>query len=101
MGTATIGNKAGHSQEHGWRSARAERAQDGGRLLRDTDGSTPILDWFDRLPPEAVRKCLARLARLAKLGHELRRPEADYLEDGIDELRARHFGVNVRRYPST
>ena len=64
--------------------------------FRETDGSTPILDWFDELPRDAALKCLARLARLEELGHELRRPEADYLEDGIYELRAKHLGVNYR-----
>jgi transcriptional regulator with XRE-family HTH domain len=64
--------------------------------FREKDGSTPIVDWFDDLPAGAVFKCLARLARLEELGHELRRPEADYLEDGIYELRAKHLGVNYR-----
>ena len=34
--------------------------------------------------------------RLAELGHELRRPEADLLRDGIYELRARLGTVNYR-----
>ncbi len=62
--------------------------------FQELNGSTSILDWFDGLPSDAVLKCLARLARLADLGHELRRPEAEYLEDGIYELRAKHLGVN-------
>jgi phage-related protein len=33
---------------------------------------------------------------LAELGHELRRPEGDYLRDGIYELRARKGRVNYR-----
>lgn len=61
-----------------------------------TDGTTPLLDWMDELPRDAVLKWLARLGRLEQLGHELRRPEADYLEDGIYELRAKHLGVNYR-----
>ena len=32
---------------------------------------------------------VARVQRLAELGHELRRPEGDHLRDGIYELRAR------------
>jgi len=36
------------------------------------------------------------LARLALLGHELRRPEADYLRDEIYELRVRRGSVNYR-----
>ena len=37
-----------------------------------------------------------RIQRLAAEGHALRRPEADYLRDGIYELRARHAHVNYR-----
>jgi phage-related protein len=44
----------------------------------------------------ARAKCRVRLDRLEELGHELRRPEADYLRDGIYELRAMHAGVNYR-----
>ena len=39
---------------------------------------------------------MARLARLEELGHELRRPEADHLRDGIYELRAAYRGVQYR-----
>jgi phage-related protein len=41
-------------------------------------------------------KCHARIARLADLGHELRRPEADYLRDGIYELRSTCQGIHYR-----
>jgi DNA-binding XRE family transcriptional regulator len=41
-------------------------------------------------------KCAVRIRRLADLGHELRRPEADLLRDGICELRARLGTVNYR-----
>ncbi len=34
--------------------------------------------------------------RLRELGHELRRPEADYLREGIYELRAKYQRVNYR-----
>ena len=37
-----------------------------------------------------------RIGRLAKLGHELRRPEADLLRDKIYELRASLQGVHYR-----
>src|SRR4051794_35963411 len=56
-------------------------------LYRDDDGSVPVLEWLDTLPLKARLKCLVRLERLRELGHELRRPEADYLRDGIYELR--------------
>jgi len=44
----------------------------------------------------AYAKCVVRVRRLAELGHELRRPEADFLRDGIYELRARLGTVNYR-----
>src|SRR2546429_4689052 len=65
-------------------------------LFRDKDGSVPLLKWFDLLPKKVVIKCRAKLARLHALGHELRRPEADLLRDGIYELRVGFQGVNYR-----
>ena len=56
----------------------------------------PIIEWLDRLPEKARLKCFVRLTRLQDLGHELRRPEADYLRDGIYELRASYQGVHYR-----
>ena len=40
--------------------------------------------------------CYLRLERLREMGHELRRPEADYLRDGIYELRVSLRGVHHR-----
>jgi phage-related protein len=65
-------------------------------LFRESDGSVPLLDWLGEIPLKAAAKCRVRLERLAELGHELRRPEADLLRDGIHELRASHLGVNYR-----
>jgi phage-related protein len=56
-------------------------------FYRDDDGSVPVLEWLDGLTLKARLKCLVRLERLRELGHELRRPEADLLRDGIYELR--------------
>ncbi len=50
--------------------------------------TVPMVEWLEELPSKALQKCLARLERLEQLGHELRRPEADYLRDDIYELRA-------------
>ena len=55
-----------------------------------------LIEWLDGLPAKVQQKCLVRLKRLEDLGHELRRPEADYLRDGIYELRASHQGVHYR-----
>jgi phage-related protein len=65
-------------------------------FYQEEDDSVPLLEWLDHLPPKAQAKCLARLKRLENLGHELRRPEADYLRDGIHELRASLGGVHYR-----
>jgi phage-related protein len=65
-------------------------------LYRDEDGSCPFLDWYGELPVKAQAKCLLRVERLRELGHELRRPEADYLRDGIYELRVRCQHVQFR-----
>jgi len=65
-------------------------------LFREADGSIPVLAWLAQLPPKVSDKCFARLTRLRERGHELRRPEADYLRDGIYELRVGFAGMNYR-----
>ncbi|ODT99575.1 MAG: hypothetical protein ABS79_04295 [Planctomycetes bacterium SCN 63-9] len=65
-------------------------------FYQDEDGQASILDWFDTLPQKALDKCRVKLERLRDLGHELRRPEADYLRDGIYELRVRLGSLNYR-----
>ncbi|MGB7293216.1 MAG: type II toxin-antitoxin system RelE/ParE family toxin [Thermodesulfobacteriota bacterium] len=62
----------------------------------EADGAVPVLDWLDALPDKVKAKCLVRIERLKEQGHELRRPEADYLRDGIYELRVGYRGVNYR-----
>ena len=52
-------------------------------LYREEDGSCPFIEWFDKLPAKVQDKCYLRLERLREMGHELRRPEADFLRDGI------------------
>ena len=65
-------------------------------LYREEDGSCPFLEWFDELPAKVQDKCYLRLERLREKGHELRRPEADFLRDGIYELRVSLGGVHHR-----
>lgn len=65
-------------------------------IYQESDGKAPLIEWFDRLVPKARAKCQVRLERLAEMGHELRRPEADYLRDHIHELRAKHDSINYR-----
>lgn len=63
-------------------------------LYRNGDGEVPLISWLDSLPGKARIKCTERISRLAELGNELRRPEADFLRDGVYELRASYQGVN-------
>lgn len=62
----------------------------------EEDGTVPILDWLARLSRKSRAKCLVYLERLESEGHELRRPAADYLRDGIHELRPSFAGVHYR-----
>ena len=65
-------------------------------FYQDTAGSAPVLDWLDTLPSKAQDKCRVKIERLRDLAHELRRPEADLLRDGIYELRVGLQGTNYR-----
>lgn len=69
------------------------------RIYRAADGAIPLTDWLDDLEkrePKAFAKCLQRILELSRTGHEMRRPNADYLRDGIYELRAKKGRVNYR-----
>jgi hypothetical protein len=61
-------------------------------FYKEAEGDVPVLDWLKRLRRSdqlAYAKCIASIERLAEFGHELRRPLADFLRDGIHELRIR------------
>lgn len=48
--------------------------------------SVPVLDWLDAIhqtQPKVVAKSLALIDLLRERGMELRRPQADYLDDGF------------------
>ena len=67
----------------------------------ERSGQVPVLDWLRKLRREdkkAYAKCVAKIQRLRELGHELRRPEADSLRDGIYELRIRKGNVHYHTY---
>ena len=59
----------------------------------EEDGTVPIVAWLGSLQPKARAKCQAYFARLQSEGHDLRRPVADFLRDGIHELRPSFRGV--------
>lgn len=68
-------------------------------FFQDSDGGAPVWEWLKNLRAtnhKAYAKCVVRIRRLAELGHELRRPEADLLRDGIYGLRAGLGTVNYR-----
>jgi hypothetical protein len=65
-------------------------------LYREDDGTVPLLAWLDSIPDKARDKCVVRIERLREQGHELRRPEADFLRDGIYELCVALQGINYQ-----
>jgi len=65
-------------------------------LYQEASGRAPLIEWLDGLSEGARMTCLARIRLLSAFGHDLRRPHADLLHDGIHELRAKHLGVNYR-----
>lgn len=68
-------------------------------FYQESEGDVPVLDWLKKLrrsDQQAYAKCIAAIERLAEFGHELRRPLADLLRDGIHELRVRKGRVNYR-----
>ena len=68
-------------------------------FYQEDDGSVPVLDWLHSLREKnerAYKKCFAVIALLKQSGHELRRPHADMLRDGVYELRTRVGNVNYR-----
>jgi phage-related protein len=69
-------------------------------FYQEDSNNVPVLKWLDRLPLKVQDKCRVRIERLRDLGHELRRPEADYLRDGIYELRVGFTGMNIAFFTS-
>ena len=65
-------------------------------LYSEEDGTCPLLEWMDSIPPKAQDKCIVRIERLSEMGHELRRPEADHLRDKIYELRVALHRIQYR-----
>lgn len=69
------------------------------RLFRQANRQVPLLNWLNDLEkrdPRGFEKCLERILSLESFGHELRRPLADALRDGIRELRVRAGNVQHR-----
>src|SRR5436190_7772110 len=68
-------------------------------FFQDEAGRVPVRAWLQDLQEENAKawaNCRARIVQLSQLGHELRRPAADFLRDGIYELRAKQGHVQYR-----
>lgn len=65
-------------------------------FFREEDGSVPMVIWLDSQSGFTRKKCRALLSLLQEFGHQLRRPHADYLRDGVYELRFSAGAVNHR-----
>jgi phage-related protein len=68
-------------------------------FFKEEDGTVPFLEWLAELEKRqrrAFTKCLYMLDMLRQFGHELRRPHADLLRDGVYELRTKVGRVNYR-----
>ena len=58
-------------------------------FYQDADGEAPVVTWLEELlstNQKAWANCRARIEFLAQFGHELRRPAADFLRDGISRI---------------
>jgi phage-related protein len=65
-------------------------------FYRNVSGQCPLEEFLENLPSEDAKEVVATIAALRELGNKARRPLADYLEDGIYELRARRFKKQFR-----
>src|SRR5437763_13783679 len=68
-------------------------------FYQEANGEAPVVNWLRelrRINERAWTHCRVRIELLAQLGHELRRTAADYLRDGIYELRAKQGHVQYR-----
>ena len=68
-------------------------------MFREAAGTVPLQEWLDDLEAtelKAYRKCLAFIDELIDSGNAMRRPHADYLRDGIYELRPTLNGIQYR-----
>ena len=60
------------------------------RFFIDERGNNPVKEFMDTMSLKERTKVNAYLGELKDQGYNLRRPMADYLGEGIYELRPRH-----------
>ena len=63
----------------------------------EENGKAPLIDWLAGMQQaEARNRCLAKLSLLEEQGHELRRPHAENIGNGLYELRVKFVRVHFR-----
>jgi phage-related protein len=67
-------------------------------FYQEEDGAVPVMAWLEALrsQPKHRAKCIKWLILLKEHGHDLRRPKADFLRNGIHELRVKFSFENYR-----
>jgi len=66
-------------------------------ILLYKEGDAILIEkWLSTVPAKVRTKCLSYIDQLKSRGHELRRPIADFLRDGIYELRPSYQGLQYR-----
>ena len=65
-------------------------------IYKEADGKCPFVEWMKSLAAKEQDKVIAKVQRLKECGFDLRRPEADYLDDGVYELRIKSGTRNLR-----
>ncbi len=68
-------------------------------FYQEDENYSPVWSWLEELRRanrEAFNKCWKAIALLESMGHELRRPHADILRNGMHELRIKFLHVNYR-----
>jgi len=65
-------------------------------IYKNEDGSVPLIDWLKKQSQKVQDKCTGIIELLSSSGYELRRPYADYLNEGIYELRPTVKHVHYR-----
>ena len=56
-------------------------------IYQTEDGEVPLRTWLDKQNKKVQEKAYLLIELLEERGHALRRPHADFLNDGIYELR--------------